>query len=73
MALCLEFVMVTIAPEARTQGHHGRVEVAVLAGARVEQLVAPIALTSTMSPTKKRAMSKSWMVMSRKIPPDTPT
>ena len=31
----------------------------------------PKAWTSTMSPRKKRAMSKSWIVMSRKMPPET--
>src|SRR3954465_11469910 len=35
---------------------------------------APRAKTSTTSlPTTKRAMSKSWIVMSRKIPPDPRT
>ena len=33
---------------------------------------APVAYTSTTSlPVTKRAMSKSWMVMSQKMPPDT--
>ena len=35
-------------------------------------LTPPVAYTSTASlPVTKRAMSKSWMVMSQKIPPDT--
>ena len=32
--------------------------------------LAPTAETSTISGMKNRAMSKSWMVMSRKMPPE---
>ena len=32
----------------------------------------PVAWTSTMSPRKNRAMSKSWIVMSRNRPPEAP-
>ncbi len=33
----------------------------------------PTAVTDTMSGTNERAMSKSWIAMSRKIPPETRT
>lgn len=32
--------------------------------------VEPEAVTRTISGTKNRAMSRSWIIMSRKIPPD---